>query len=151
MQNIQAKIVNQSMTLTKISTSTWGASFSKARQVYIAVIRPAMTYGSAVWHTPKEIKKSSLTEKLSVMQNRCLWTVASAFKATLILVLEAETFIALIDSHLDQLQAKTRYWLCIGGQSKFIAKAYKAITNKLQGKTGCKHVQQLILGVLKHA
>ena len=130
-QNIQAKMVNQSMALTKISTSTWEASFFKARQVYIAVVCPAMIYGSAVWHTPKDIKKSSSTEKLSVMQNKCLWTVAGAFKTTPILVLEAETFIAPIDSYLDQLQAKARYWLRIGGQSKFIAKACKAITNKL--------------------
>lgn len=35
------------------------------------------------------------------MQNKCLRTVARAFKATPIPVLEAETFIAPIDSHLD--------------------------------------------------
>ena len=36
----QKKMVKQSMALTKISTSTWGATFTKARQVYSAVVRP---------------------------------------------------------------------------------------------------------------
>ena len=71
------------------------------------------------------------------MQNKYLWTVASAFKAIPIPVLEAEMFIASIDSYLDQLQAKAKYQLRISSQSKFLAKACKAITNKLQGKTGC--------------
>lgn len=45
------------------------------------------------------------------MQNKCLRTVTGAFKATPIPVLEAERFIAPIDVHLDQLQAKARYRL----------------------------------------
>lgn len=64
-----------------------------------------MTYGSSVWHTPKDVKKSSSTDKLAVLQNKCLRTIAGAFKATPISVLEAETFIAPIGIHLDQLQA----------------------------------------------
>ena len=107
-QKIQKKIINQSMTLTKISTSTWGATFSKARQVYTAVVCPAMTYGSSIWHIPKDIKKSSSSDKLAILQNKCLQTIAGVFKATLISILEAETFIAPIDIHLDQLQAKAR-------------------------------------------
>ena len=108
-QKIQKKMINQSMALTKISTSTWGATFSKAKQICIAVVHPAMTYGLSVWHTPKDVKKSSSSNKLAILQNKYLWTIARAFKATLILVLKAETFIAPIDIHLDQLQAKARY------------------------------------------
>ena len=47
-QKVQKKMVNQSMTLTKIFMSTWGATFSKARQVYTAMVCPAMTYGLSV-------------------------------------------------------------------------------------------------------
>lgn len=43
-RKIQKKMVNQSMALTKTSTSTWGASFSKARRIHIAVICPVMIY-----------------------------------------------------------------------------------------------------------
>lgn len=109
-----------------------------------------MTYGSPVWHTPKNIKKSSSTEKLAVLQNKCLRTISGAFKATPIPVLEAETFIPPIDIHLDQLQAKARYRLRIGGQSKFIARACKIIASKLRGKAGRKRVQKPTPGVLKH-
>lgn len=47
-----AKMASQSLALTKIATSTWGATLNKARQVYTAVVRPAMSYGAAILHTP---------------------------------------------------------------------------------------------------
>ena len=147
----QKKMVKQSMALTKISTSTWGATFTKARQVYSAVVRPVMTYGSTVWHMPKEVKKSKTsTSKLSVMQNNCLRTIAGAFKATPIPVLEAETYIAPIDVHLDTLQAQARHRLRAGGQSKVISSACSKIVNKLQGKAGRKRLQKPTPGELKH-
>ena len=62
-----------------------------------------MTYGSSVLHIPKDVRKSYLTDKLAILQNKCPWTIAGAIKATLILVFEVETFIALINIHLDQL------------------------------------------------
>lgn len=77
LRETQRKMAKQSMALTKISTSTWGATFLKSRQVYSAVVRPAMTYGSTIWHMPKDIKKlKTSTEKLSIMQNKCLRTIA---------------------------------------------------------------------------
>ena len=147
----QEKMVKQSMALAKISTSTWGATFAKARQVYSAVVRPAMTYGSTVWHMPKEVKKSKTsTSKLSVMQNNCLRTIAVAFKATPISVLEAETFIAPIDTHLDMLQAQARHRLRAGGQLKIISSACNKIADKLRGKAGRKRLQKPTPGELKH-
>ena len=109
-----------------------------------------MTYGSSVWHTPKNVQKSSLSDKLAILQNKCLRTIAGAFKATPISVLEAETFIAPIDIHLDQLQAKAQYRLRVNGQSKFIAKTCTSIANKLRGKAGCKRAQKPTPGILKH-
>lgn len=136
--------------LIKISTSTWGAIFSKARQVYTTVICPAMTYGLVVWHTSKNVKKSNSIEKLAVLQNKCLQTIAGAFKATSISVLEAKMFIAFIGIHLDQLQTKAQYWLRVNCQSKFLAKTSTSIANKLCGKTKRKRVQKQNLGILKH-
>ena len=137
----QEKMVKESMALTKISTSTWDATFAKARQIYSAVVRPAMIYGSTVWHMPKEVKKSKTsTSKLSVMQNNCLRTIAGAFKATPISVLEAETFKARIVTHLDILQAHTRHRLRAGGQLKIIPSICNKIADKLQGKAGCNRL-----------
>ena len=147
----QEKMVKQSMALTKISTSTWGDTFAKSRQVYSAVVRPAMRYGSNLWHMPKEVKKSKMsTSKLSAMQNYCLRTIAGAFKATPISVLEAETFIAPIDTHLDMLQAQAMHRLRAGGQLKIISSACNKIADKLRGKAGRKRLQKPTQGELKH-
>ena len=148
----EKKMTKQSRALTKISTSTWGATLLKARQVYTAVVRPAMTYGSTIWHMPKEIQKSNvITNKLAVIQNKRLRNIAGAFKATPIAVLEAETFIASIDIHLDQLQAQTRQRLCRNGQKSFITNACNKIANKLRGRAGRKRAPVITPGTLKYA
>ena len=46
-KEIQKKMATQTRALTKI-TSTWGVTFARARHVYCAVVRPAITYGSAI-------------------------------------------------------------------------------------------------------
>lgn len=97
---------------------------------------------------PKKLKTS--TDKLTVMQNKCFQVIAGAFKATLILVLEAETFIAPIDVYLDQLQAKARYHLRARGQAKVILAVCGKITNKLQGKAGRKRIPQPTPNDQKH-
>ena len=105
-KGIQKKKAKQSLALTKILAST----FTKARHVYTAVVRPALMYGSAAWHLPAEVGKSSQTaeSKMAVMQNQCLRTVAGAFKAIPIKALEAETHVAPLSLHLNRLQAKAR-------------------------------------------
>ena len=47
-REVEKKMTKQTLALAKITTSTWEATFSKARHVYTAVVRPAMTYKSAV-------------------------------------------------------------------------------------------------------
>ena len=42
---IQSKLASQSMALTKVAASTRGATLSKARQAYTAVVRP----GNDIW------------------------------------------------------------------------------------------------------
>ena len=76
------------------------------------------------------------------MQNNCLRTIAEAFKANPIPVLEAGTYITPIDVYLDQLQAKARYRLRIVGQLEFIARTCKSIANKLRGSAGRRREQQ---------
>ena len=102
-----------------------------------AAVRTVTIYGSAVWHMPKDATNKKLktsTKKPTVMRNRCLRTVAGAFKATPIPVLEAETFIAPIDYDLDQLQAKAMHRPRAGNQAKVLTMGRKAIANKPRGK-----------------
>lgn len=65
--------------------------------MYTAVVRPAMSYGPAVWHAPKELKGTpdSVENKLSVAQNKCLQIVSGIYKATPINALEVETYVSL--------------------------------------------------------
>lgn len=72
-----------------------GRHVCKARHVYSAVVRPAMSYGSAVWHSLPEHNNlpKMATSKVSVIQNKCLGVVSGAYKATPIQVLEAETYV----------------------------------------------------------
>lgn len=50
-KKVQAKMTTQTQALTKLTASTWGATFMRARQVYSAMVRPAITYGSTVWYS----------------------------------------------------------------------------------------------------
>jgi hypothetical protein len=52
LRKVQQKATAQTGALTRITAATWGASFSRARQVYSAVVRPALAYGAGIWHTP---------------------------------------------------------------------------------------------------
>ena len=83
-KKIQAKMAAQTMALTKVTTFTWGATLNKARQMYTAVVRPAMTYGAVVWHLPKgsKIKSPEPAAKLTTLQNKCLRSITEAYKAT---------------------------------------------------------------------
>lgn len=104
-KEIEKKMTKQTLALAKLTTSTWGATFARAQHIYTAVVRPAMTYGSAVWHAPKELKKTSksMENRLSVVQNKCLRLVLGGYKATPIQALEAEAFVSSMSSHLMQL------------------------------------------------
>lgn len=84
-REIEKTMIMQTLALAKITTSTWGATFAKAWHLYIAVVRPAMTYASTVWHALKEPKGLSMPieNRLSVVQNKCVRLVSGGYKATL--------------------------------------------------------------------
>ena len=57
---IKRKMTTQTNALLRTTASTWGATFASARQIYSAVIRPALSFGSAVWHLPLPLSKRTL-------------------------------------------------------------------------------------------
>jgi hypothetical protein len=67
-RKIQKKMIDQFMTLSKISISTWDAIFARIRQIYTTMIRSAIIYEFVVWHILKKVKnvKSSIN-KLIIM------------------------------------------------------------------------------------
>lgn len=94
---VQAKMSSQTFALTKVAASTWGDTLNQARQVYTAVACPAMTKGTALWHSPKGTRTKGLgtAAKLATLQNKCLRSTTGAYRATNIKVLEAESGVIL--------------------------------------------------------
>lgn len=131
-------MVTQTLALTRLAASTWGASFSRVRRVHTTVVRPAITYGSAVWHAPTGIEDAGkdVTSKLAVVQNRCLRVIVGVYKATPIDVLHAETMMPPIRKYLEALQAKVRIRLKDGSQKTFIDQQCKRVATKLQKRPG---------------
>ena len=63
-----------------------------------------MTYAALIWHQPAPsiAKAAGPATKLCTIQNKCLWTIAGAYKATPVESLETETFVPPIDLYLDK-------------------------------------------------
>ncbi len=137
---IKRKMTTQTNALLRTTASTWGATFASARQIYSAVIRPALTYGSAVWHLPPSSEQGAaashtakgIAAKLTGVQNRCLRVVSGAYKATPIAALETETYIPPLDLHLDAKLAKFRQRHKQSGMEELVAKSCRRIQTRLQ-------------------
>ena len=86
------------------AASTWGATLNKARQVYSSVVRSAMTYAAATWHTSRGLRdsKRSHVKTLETIQNECLRRVAETYKVINKRVVEAETGISSLQITMDQ-------------------------------------------------
>ena len=77
---IKHKIHNKKIYLLfRTTASTWGAIFASARQIYSAVVRPALAYGAAIWHSPqlgRQRSKRALLRgpiaRMASVQNKCL-------------------------------------------------------------------------------
>jgi exonuclease III len=107
-KKVQAKMIQQSYALEIIAASIWGASLTKARQIYTSMIRPAMSYAAAIWYIPKGLRGIGFRNPmnhlhtLEIIQNQGLRRVLGAFKATPIPVLEAEAAVQPIGIWLEQ-------------------------------------------------
>jgi len=141
------------MALHRITTSTWGATFKRAKLVYIAVVRPAITYAAPIWFSPAgaEATKNNLIDKLDKIQNRCLRTIAGAYKATPIPLLESETDTLSMRTHLSMLQAQYQARTKDHPMRALVKKACKRIQTQLQGQRGRQRIRKTTPGNRKEA
>ena len=102
-KKIKERGPGQVAALGRIAASTWGASFKGSRQVYHAVFRSGMLYAAGVWHKREGPGQAQERTRLGPLQNKCLRTVAGAYRATPIKRLEVETYTAPIDLQADGL------------------------------------------------
>jgi hypothetical protein len=91
--------------ITRLTKSTWGATFAKARQIYAAVVRPVLAYGCPVWFSlgDERANRNRLIYPLQTVQNMCLRTITGAYKTTNVQVLEHGANVPPLDLHLEML------------------------------------------------
>jgi hypothetical protein len=107
LRQIKMNHVTRMLTLSHIEVFTWKAIFTKARQVYSAVVRSKIAFEVSVWHQrDKKDELSSKECKLETLQNQTLHHVAKAFKRVNIEILKIETYMSLLHVHLNMLQDK---------------------------------------------
>ena len=122
-------------------------SFTRARQVYIAVVRPALAYGAGIQYTPGIDLTKGLAAKLQPIQKKYLRVVAEAYKTTPIKVLETETYIPSLDLYLDGRLTVFRDQLASSWVNQLIKEVYKVIQQRLQNKKGHRKGHKSIPGL----
>jgi hypothetical protein len=89
-----------------------------------------------VWHTPGQGSPRGLAAKLQPIQNRCLRTVAGAYRATPIRALETETHTPPLDLYLDRRLVAFRERLANSLVGQLILEACRVIQRRLRNKRG---------------
>lgn len=91
-----------------LSSTTWGASRTMLRRVYISFIRSKMEYGCILYGDLSH----KLVNTLNVLQNHALRSILGARKTTPIVSLEIEAHIMPIDMRFKYLSMKWYLKLC---------------------------------------
>jgi hypothetical protein len=120
--------------LGRVVASTWGASFSRARLLYCATVRPAISYGATAWLEPGKEKSSPVIKAISKLQSRGLRLVAGAYKATPIRELEKETFVPPIDIYCKEIWARHIRRTYASPVGSYIQEQCRAIRSRLRRK-----------------
>ncbi len=132
LQQIETNHVTRMLTLSHLEVFTWKATFTKARQVYSAVVRSEIAFEASVWY--QRDKKDELLSKerrLETLQNQTLRHVAEAFKRVNIETLEAETYTSSLHVHLNMLQNKVTLYSWVDGRTQEIRQACELIRARL--------------------
>ncbi len=132
LRQIKTNHVTRMLTLSHLEVFTWRAIFTKARQVYSAVVRSEIAFKASVWH--QRDKKDELSSKecrLKTLQNQTLRHVAEAFKRVNIETLETETYMSLLHVHLNMLQNKITLHSQVNDWTQEIRQACKLICARL--------------------
>jgi len=91
--------------LQRLCKSTWGATFQRARHLYTAVVRPAITYGCPVWTQTEKEKglTTKQTKALERIQNQALRHITGAYKSVSEQVLQNEADIPPLELYAQDL------------------------------------------------
>ncbi len=107
LHQIKVNHVTWMLALNWLEVFTWEAIFTKARQIYSAVVRSEIAFEASIWHQREKEKELSDKEcKLETLQNQTLCHVIKMFKRISIKILKAEIYISSLHVHLNMLQDK---------------------------------------------
>ena len=145
---IEKKYASQSLAISRISTSTWGANFQMARLVYTSVVRSAIAFGASVWYTPQGIAtaRKTIDRKLEILQNGSLRKVLGAYRAVNRRILEKEAAIPPISIFLAAQTANATKRYLTEAATQTIRKACATIRNRSLQRTnhsGDTHMSKL--------
>ncbi len=104
---IEASHVTRMLELNHLKVFTWETIFTKARQMYSAVMRSEIAFKASIWHQrDKEKKLSDKKCRLETLQNQTLHYITKVFKRISIETLKIEMYISSLHVHLNMLQNK---------------------------------------------
>ncbi len=147
LRQIETNRITRMLTLSHLEVFTWEAIFTKARQVYSAVVRSEIAFEASVWH--QRDKKDELLSKecrLETLQNQTLCHVAEVFKRVNIETLKTETYTSFLHVHLNMLQNKIMLHSWVNDWTQEIRQACKLIHARL---TKVNHVISRLLIIKK--
>lgn len=109
----------------------------KAKHVYQAVVRSALSYGVALWHQPTSnvTKAKGPAARLRVQQNQGLRAVLGAFKATPIRQLETESYVPPLDLWLNGRVARFQVRIEHSGIAQNIRNDCNTIRTQILNRT----------------
>ncbi|KAL6410867.1 hypothetical protein AUP68_07299 [Ilyonectria robusta] len=116
LEHIKAKVEKQMRYFQRISGSIWGLSLAAARRVYLAKIRPIISYACGVWFIHSSVKNTTLRWRLSKknmkllddLQSECLKKISGALGRCSPRVLEKELNIENIHVFLSRAAMSDR-------------------------------------------
>ena len=114
LRQIEANHVTRMLALSQLEVFTWETIFTKARQIYSAVVRSEIAFEASVWHQREKERELSDKEcRLETLQNQTLRHVTKTFKKVSIETLKAEMYTSSLHVHLNMLQDKImlRSWV----------------------------------------
>ncbi|KAI0997976.1 hypothetical protein K3495_g10214 [Podosphaera aphanis] len=103
-KKVQQKSHTQVQSISSLSQSSWGATFTKSKPLYSTIVRLALTYGSLIWAETGPVGKISerIVNPLRSIQKKCLKLVTGAYNSTSNRVLEHESSVLPIEIYLKQ-------------------------------------------------
>ncbi len=108
LQHVQSKLATQTNSLTRLTSSTRGASLRVLRLLYTAIICLANTAGCPTWwaHPLTSIFQKGVGAELQKAENKCLRAIAGVYQATPTRSLQAEMLVLLLPLHMHSRQAR---------------------------------------------